>query len=367
MSEKRRQSRSTRQSRNKNRNRLVYAVAILTLTALVGVAFFSPGWVFDFQDSRQCRDMELEVRENVDVAVLSTNYESSFYRRMVNFAENQTENTNYYVASEELTDHQRLHEFLNSENGLNRNSIVALLETQLITSHIYDCEISKWKQYVIYSDDYAKGVNFILWYIELEHPDESIGTYKLLLEADTGEFYGLQADTGGTAFMRYDVEYYDKSSVREKYSLEDYLGFTSMSADSDAWITLAYIYSGLMESDFFEYYSLLYGAMEGIYGETYVENANDAGGVSLTYSTIEEELKAKMGIVDENSQWMDFLLTNPTMFVWDEGNRLECTFPYGEGSLIYRMQIDESISYPWTLHNVTVGFPAIYSLIPEFE
>lgn len=360
MSGKRKQRKGTQKSVNKQRNRLIYAVAILTLTAMVGVAFFSPGWVFDFQDNRQCRDVTLEERENVDVAVLSTNYESSFYQRMINFAEGQAEKTDYYVASEELTDYQQLRDFLDSENGLNKESIWTLVGAGLLSEQFFgvEFEITAWKQYVIYSDDYAKGVNFILWYIELESADEDIGTCKLLLEANTGEVYGIQADTGGT-LLNYDVEY-DKSIISVEYSLEEYLGLTSMDVYSDAWMTLAYFYSGLTESDFFQYYDKFYGAIDGMYGGIHIENSNQS-----SYAVVEEELKAKLGA--GSSRWIDFLLTYPDILVQENGNRLECTFPYGEGSLVFRMQIAGSISYPWTLHDITIGFPAIYSLIPEFE
>ncbi len=84
-----------KQSKGKHSKKLLYIVSVSALIALVGVAFFSPGWVFGLQDGRQCRDTVLEERENTDVAVLSTNYETSFYQRMVNFAENRTESANF--------------------------------------------------------------------------------------------------------------------------------------------------------------------------------------------------------------------------------------------------------------------------------
>ncbi|MCM1063709.1 MAG: hypothetical protein NC420_04405 [Eubacterium sp.] len=349
MSGKRKQSRR----RNKPQARMVYAVSILTLTALVGMAFFSPGWFFGIQDSVRCSDTVLEERENVDVAVLSTNYESSFYQRMINFAENQDGSTHYYVASEELTDTAGLQDFLYSDNGLYNDRILALLEAGLITDRIFQCQVTAWKQYVIYSDDYAKGVNFILWYIELENPDESIGTYKLLLEANTGELYGLRADTGAT------IPEYSYS----EHSLEEFLGVTAEDIlDEEGWMILAYLYSGLTESNFFQYYDLYHNAVGSIYGYT-----TDFAGMEIGDAAF-SELRLKLGVADEEEeQWLDFLRIHPTMLVWDGGNRLEYTFPYGEGRLIFRMQMPESVYYPWKIRNITVGFPAIYELIPEFQ
>ncbi len=348
-----------KQGRNKRRERLIYAASILALTALVGVAFFSPGWVFRFQDKKQCSDTVLEERENVDVAVLGTNYEPSFYQRMVNFAEDQSENTNYYLASEELTDYDKLRDFLNSENGFNRESIWTLLEAGLITERIYECEVSAWKQYVIYSDDYAKGVNFILWYIELEHPDNEIGTYKLLLEADTGDFYALQADTGGSLGPENEI---NKKYVGYEYSLADYLYNASTSTLNNAWMLMAYFYSGLAGTDFFEFYDQYYGAAYAIFGQEYMENHFSQS--IIVNGGMQKELEEKLGAA--NSDWMEFLKVYPELHVLDSGNRLDGVFPYGKGSMVFRLQMEESVPYPWTLHHITIGFPAIYSLIPEF-
>lgn len=365
MSGKRKRSRSRKKNKyqNKYQKKGIYAVAALAVVALVGVAFFSPGWLFGFQDRRQYDNIVLEERENVDVAVLSTNYENSFYQRMVNFAESQANRTNFYVTVEELTDYQRLRTFLESDAGLYGEDIGILISTQMISTYIVEAEISAWKQYVIYSDDYAKGVNFILWYIELEHPDEAIGTYKLLLEANTGELYGLYADTGG---IQIPYETANGMSMgwninANKCSLNELLGFTSMESYGDAWQTMAYFYSGLTETDFFDFYELFYSVIREIYGKVYIDVWN-AVVPEQTYGEILE----KMGM--ENNEWGDFLRTNaPLMLVRDDGNRLECIFPYGESQMVFQMQMAESISYPWMLRSVTIGFPDIYSLIPEFE
>lgn len=357
MSGKRRQNRGSH--KNKLRTRLIYAVSILALTALVGVAFFSPGWVFGFQDSIRCSDTVLEERENVNVTALSTNYESSFYQRMINFAESLDGNTNFYVTSEELTGYDKLDDFLYSNIGLQSERIWMLIEAGLITEEIFHCQISAWKQYIIYSDDYTKGVNFILWYIELEHSDENVGTYKLLVEADTGELYGLRADTGGEAYI-----------YHGRFTLEQYLDSVAGEILTyEGWVMFAYFYSGLPESSFaryYEYYELVYRAVEKAYG-----NVSAAGIDSLVESLDDDawsNLKSKLGIRDEDEEvWLEILRMQPTVLVWDDGNTLEYTFPYNEERMTFRMQMEGSIPYSWRLLNITVGFPAIYELIPEFQ
>ena len=353
-------------------------ISTLALAALVCIAFFSPRWIFGIQDKKQYNDLVLAERDNTDVAVLSTNYEPSFYRRMINFAESQNNQSNFYVTSEELTDYEELWNFLYSSNGLNRDEIAVLMESELITSDIYDCEISKWKQYIVYSDDYTQGVNFILWYIELEHPDEEIGTYKLLLEANTGEFYGLQADTGGIWTSGY------LHGTPSYTTLERYMGFVTMDEYYEAWYSLAYIFSGLTEDEsFFEYYNELYVQLLNWYGATDRKYSVNMYGSGNSFSDAQVDYPESMAVTDEILQilkelrssqneeaarWAIFIQQNlPLVVPQNEGNRLESVFPYGDGQLTFRIETSQPIPYPWILHDVTVGFPAIYSLIPEFN
>lgn len=363
---KRRRRRNKRRSRSDRQTRMTYAASILALTALVGMAFFSPGWVFDFQDNIQCRDQVLEERENLNVAALSTNYESSYYQRMINFAKNPA-NTTYYVAEEELTDYDKLQDFLKtSEYGYDSGRIWALAEIGLITDKFFSCEVSEWKQYVIYSDDYTKGVNFILLYIKLQHPSETIGTYELLMEANTGEIYGVKADLG-EIFSSSDVKY-DRNVIYYEHSLEECLGFPSGTLFGDEWGLLTLFFSGLTLRDYYEIAEQYLSLIDGRWTE--YEN-----GAIVNMNASEEELdeiKLKLGVTDEidakwNEQWFDFLGSYPAVSVWDQGNRLDYVFPYGDGSLIFRLQMAKSVSFPWRLRDITVGFPEIYELIPEFQ
>lgn len=366
MDGKRKRSRNGRSRRNESRVKLTYVASILVLTFLVGAAFFSPGWLFDLQDSRRCRDTVLEERENVNVAALSTNYESSFYQRMVNFAENQADDTHYYVAAEELTDNDKLTDFLFSADGLYNDCIWMLTDMGMISDEITQCNISQWKQYVIYSDDYAKGVNFILWYIELTHPDKRIGTFKLLVEAGTGELYGLKSETDN----RFLEKGTSNNKSRELYSLETYL--ESWGVYDESWGGWAYNFSGLAETKFFEFFehyeSYVYGReINASSAQISIDRDAEAMAADVELNAIIQ----KLDVEDEAGAWMEFLDNYPAVAVWDEGNRLECSFPYGEGSLVFRLKMAESIpyplSYPYALRNITVGFPTIYELIPEFE
>ena len=369
MSGERKQSRSRHKRKRSNdlQTRLTYAASVLVLTALVGVAFFSPGWVFGFQDNMRCRDQVLEERESVNVAVLSTNYEASYYQRMVNFAENPA-GVSYYVASEELTDYDKVQSFFDSENGYDSGRIWPLIQLGLASEEIFSSGVSKWKQYVIYSDDYTKGVNFILWYIELEHPVEDFGTFQLLVEAETGEIYGIKSDMGGISYLSEREN--DRNIIYYDHSLDECLGFSSEEMMYDAeWAMLALFFSGLTLPDFYEFTELYMAAEDIIREKMLLDSENVDGTVNVQMTGEElEEIKLKLGVTDETGgQWIEFLQVFPTMSVWDRGNRLECTFPYGDGSMIFRMQMKDFVPYPWQLRDITVGFPEIYELIPEFQ
>ncbi len=363
-----------KQSKGKHSKKLLYIVSVSALIALVGVAFFSPGWVFGLQDGRQCRDTVLEERENTDVAVLSTNYETSFYQRMVNFAENRTESANFYVASEELTDYQKLDAFLKSDHGIYRDNILTLVDMGLLSEAYFSCEVKDWKQYVIYSDDYAKGVNFILWYIELESTKEEGAAYKFLVEANTGEVYGIHADWGAMWSDRHNKAYGDYN-----LSLNRFLGLSTYEDYLHSWETTAYFFSGITETNFYDWYS--YYLYERGFMEVIIHEETDKGDANYDLDFVESTSTSKSYLLNTEweeaemtadelqwvEQWGDFLQKNPPLFrSSNDGNRLEGTFPYGDSSLIFRIEIAESVPYPWKLQDITVGFPAVYELIPEF-
>ena len=341
---------------------LLYLLFLLSLAVLIGAAFVSPKWVFGIQDGIQCEKLVLEEKENVDVTALSTNYEASFYQRMADFAENPPDSTKYYVASEELTNHQELQRFLQSESGLYRDSILFLTEVGLVTQDIFTSNITRWKQYVIYSDDYARGVNFILWYIELESSNEDTGTYRLLLEAETGEVYGVRADTGDRW-----LNGYDGMPGKTTVSLEEFLGVIYYTDYYSLWETAAYFFSGLEETNYYSDYKQ-YLEQVSFYEEKAFLEKVDKEALGL----VEDIEQNNAGTEMESNLWsgdsmVEYWTEHPPRFVSrNNGNRLECTFPYGRGDLIFGMKIPENLSYPWIIHDVTVGFPAIYEMIPEF-
>lgn len=167
----------------------------LLVLAVIIAAFFIPQLLFYVKDILLYRNIELSERESMDVEALSSNYEKSLYQRMLNFSAGLEAGDNFYVTSKDLTVNQELEEYLFSSSGMYQNIIYRLYEIDLIPAVFEDyqqCTVVQWKQYVIYSDNYTKGVNFILWYIELLSFDNI--TLKILADAETGTFYALRME-----------------------------------------------------------------------------------------------------------------------------------------------------------------------------
>ena len=326
---------------NRHRKIGLYAAGASALAALILTAVFAPWLVFRLQDSLRCRDYTFSVQEGQDITLLSTSYEKSLYRRMLQFAEDKQSGIEMYVTSQEMTPNQELEDFLQSDSGLYQDGVLLWADINAISYDlIYDCQPTKWKQYVIYTDNYARGINFIIWYVELENKAGMI--YKLLLDAQTGAVYGIHSDN---AFFREQT----KTESVEELNLGEMLGFSLMTETDreDAWIALAYYYGGYDENPEFlsvieDQMNYVYSDKDGYLEETYVVNGN-----------IVWKLEYVIRGSTDGEEWLDFI------------------FPYGETSQTFRLDLNGDILYAGKqntyVFDITIGFPDIYELIPEFQ
>lgn len=197
-------------------------LAVPSVIALVVViAFFTPQIMFRIQDSVLHRRTELSRRERMDVEALSSGYEKSLYQRMLNFAEGLAMGDSFYVTaksledSEDSQDRETLEKFLYSDY-LFQGMTELMVSLNLIPVYAYDSDftVGQWKQYVVYSNNYTKGVNFILWYIELVFSDGIV--LHLLTDAETGTLYALKASGGRWVGVKeYVLERYRELFSRE--------------------------------------------------------------------------------------------------------------------------------------------------------
>lgn len=148
-----------------------------------------PVLVFGVQDNIRCGKAVLGELEDVDIASFNTGYETDLYRRLLRFAEGKSKGESFYAAAQELDPDAELTDFLNSVQGLYQTSFLVWIDNGAIPKNVLEYSLQSWKQYVIYGDDFSAGVNFILWYIELS--DSGTSTLKLLMDAETGDLYGI--------------------------------------------------------------------------------------------------------------------------------------------------------------------------------
>ena len=176
-------------------SRILYVVGVLGLAALIACAFYLPRLIFSVGDNRLCSDIVLGEREDMDVSLLSAAYEPSLGVRLQNFADGLAQGRNYYFSEQDMAITQELYYILEND-GDSRifqqpcwalNTLGLMSHTFSLTTKYYT--VHSWKQYVIYSDDFAEGINFIVWYLEIE--DNKGGTLNILMDAEDYTIYGL--------------------------------------------------------------------------------------------------------------------------------------------------------------------------------
>ncbi len=327
---------------NRYSNIGIYAVGAIALAVLILTAFFAPSLVFGLQDKLRCQEEKFEIQETQDITLLSTSYEQSLYKRFLRFAEDKQSGAQMYVTARELTPNQELENFLQSEKGLFQEGILLLADIGVLPYELFEekqYQTTDWKQYVIYNENYDLGVNFIIWYIQLETSNGFV--YRMLMDAQTGSLYGMQFDNSAW------LEKQEKKKEIDSVKLSDIMGISLISEldRMDAWTGLAYYYGGYQENDTFlkemeEYY-------ENIAVDGYIEEPNK-GETVISWS---DEYVSKR--VTDDEIWYNF------------------SFPYEEYKLDFRIRQDSAVFVVEKAYSavvdITMGFPDIYELIPEFK
>lgn len=176
-------------------DRILYATGALGLAALVACAFYLPRLIFSVGDNRLCSDIVLGEREEMDVTLLSAAYETSLSARLQNFADGLTRGRNYYYSEQNMMLTQEMYQMLENDGNSRIFQMpcwamfyLGLLSYDFSLSNKY-YTVHSWKQYVIYSDDFAEGINFIVWYLEIE--DGAGDKMNILMDAEDYTVYGL--------------------------------------------------------------------------------------------------------------------------------------------------------------------------------
>lgn len=330
---------------------LRYVLVATVLMGLVLGAFLGPGFVFGLQDRYLCQDTELSMRESLDISVMTTFYEPSLGKRLWDFAEGLAQGTRYYVTSQEYDEvttelYDRL-EDPDPDTGLYQELLYMFLDLSNLPYTIMEgFTIEQWKQYVIYSEDYAKGVNFILWYLKLQ--DVAGIEFELLMDAEYGSLYAIRSP--GNAETSVYME--GRETVLNKYA-ETFSG-TETWNDKNKWgienkWTLWYNFSYLFEAMDSELRDAIYSTLLG--ENLYLE--------SLTQ--------------DERQYITRLIQDNALCRITDGGNALCITLHYGEHPLSFDIRIiktqiweDREDHYFEEYGGFVMGLSDVYGLIPEF-
>lgn len=363
--------RKQKSAHRKSRGRYkLYIAELLGLTAIVMAAFFIPQLLFRIQDGILYGRTELSQRESMDLEALSNTYEASLHQRMLNFAEGLAMGDSFYVNARNLTPNKELEDYLNSDSMflLTEEMMSVVLLPMIFWDYGY--EVSQWTQYVIYSDNYAKGVNFILWYIELDF--SGVVKLSLLKDAQTDTIYALKVQ--GCDWM-------DSSP----YSVMKYSGLLEQESLIELWLFCALRFEVISsETDLLEQFTRSGGSQTGAEGRTgteieltekeryvakemaehYIEIVDDSESADIRVGFYEDELTA-----DDYRAILDYI---EERIESDPENRLaSLRLPYGNASLEAVVKIGElqtqdpefSYMYP----DITFGIRQIYEMIPEFR
>lgn len=320
--------------RERKSKALGYTAEALAIAVVLVAALLIPQIIFQVQDRILCGDITLGQRESMDVETLGTTYEQSLEKRMQNFAQGLADQESFYVTSQNLTPDDSLNTYLYSEMALNHPLITDFVYNNLIPIEIWEGSytVSEWKQYVIYSDNYAKGVNFILWYVEMEDPDGA--KVRLLADAEDGTLYGFKTEDSS----RYGVP----------------LGYTNLrealrygGAAVEVWTYYALYYKAMIEDK--EEFRLWAEKMGLDVTETETVDSF-SGEISIKeMAEAERKVQSMVRYQCETEESARFLL------------------PYGDAALDAILAIEEpEFTEVYVFPNITIGIRQIYEMIPEF-
>ncbi|MDE5588693.1 MAG: hypothetical protein K2J60_06080 [Acetatifactor sp.] len=358
-----RENKKKSENNRRKRSILAYGLGTLGLVLLVTAAFFGPQIVFAMQDDIRCSAVVSMSPEAVDITSFNTGYETDLYKRLERFAKGLAEGREYYVTVQDMELTTEIADWMASEQGYYQEGFQVLRwNLGLIPDEVFDFNLISWKRCVIYGDDFAGGVNFILWYIELGNNDKPAA--RLLVDGETGEIYGVR-----TNFDAYFEDEYIQDTLVKAYDI----------FDDDMWdlsIILGITYGGLKTADMLNWLASIgidYYPVDGI---TYIA-------VSTEYEEYEAYLREKEIMAANagklpDTDWVnrysvdeirDFLQRLQWRVSEDE-NCLDFDFPYEDSSLDFRIQLDGKIRWFKKRDNgyidLIFGFPEIYEKIPAF-
>ena len=319
----------------KTGGRKLYVAGAAGLVLLLLFSFFVPQLIFSLRDSYLCRDIIHEEQEDTDVILMGAAYESSLEQRLKNFVEGKERGRNFYVSAQEMEVTEELYQQLRGTTGILYQQITlrAMMEIGMV-SYVFlgdnTFTVNCWKQYVIYSDEYTEGVNFIIWYLDLEAEDGK--QLELLIDAEDATIYALCAERNIMLTMTQSLKW-------------DVLDIMSILNLEELWYFLNYCYQSVSREEWNN--EALYGSGDG---QPHLDVDSDHDGI-VTFEMLESawESGEALSLPDAKTIIMHLLFSTQTL---DFSLRL----------LRSPSQNNSSDQFPV----LYMGFDSISELIPEF-
>lgn len=326
--------------------------------ALIASAFFAPQILFQVQDAILCREIVHEQQESMNVEALSTTYEQSLAARMRNYAEGQAAGSTFFVTSQELAETSEVREYIYSDNGIYGQLMGNLIEYGLLPTFIWEMGfvVEDCRQYVIYSDDFTKGVNFILWYIEMQ--DDNGVIFKLLADAEDGTLYAVKTEGNGHGATE------ETADANSSY-ISDF--FWGDEVATRMWAYCASVFKALDDSEL-KALEIMVGEY-GWSGDGLVDGR--VNGENEQQGIVAEDTNGKQArrqeILTIHEEWGEIL--EKVQYYMSGEDAMFFLLPYGDAvlDLVIKASVSEDpVIYIYGTPDVTIGIRQIYEMIPEF-
>lgn len=348
----------------RRRNILAYSLGTLGLVLLITAAFFGPRIVFAMQDDIRCGAVVSMSPEEVDITSFNTGYETDLYKRLERFAKGLAEDRQYYVTVQDMELTTEIMDWV-SEQGYYQESFQMLVfNLELIPEEMFFYELISWKRCVIYGDDFAGGVNFILWYLELGNDDKPV--VRLLVDGETGELYGVRTN--------FDAYLQDERKETRNILLNLVDSYNIYTDEIWYWsFTLGNYYGGLQIYDMLSWLTHMgcgyYPVDDVLYVDIpadYEDLKRERAYVSMSVGKAVDSDWADRYSVEEIQDFLKRLRWQ----ISEDGNCLDFDFPYHENILKFRVSLDGEVRWlnksQIRFLDITFGFPEIYEKITVF-
>lgn len=346
---------------------LGYSLGVLGLLLLISTAFLGPGFVFDMQDKIRCREIVTKSPEEVDITSFNTGYETSMYKRMARFAEGLAGGEEYYVSVQNMEITTEIRDWLGNYWYDSVGISMLIWSLGILPEEVLSYELIDWKRCVIYGDDFAGGVNFILWYMELGQEGKTV--VKLLLDGETGDIYGVKTDFSSYSLVEGSAKY---TRLSDAYGVNE--AGTEGGLMWEWCVLFSEYFGGITELDGILKYLGEMG-YEFLFNNYYEDDVqiNNRGGVQIVEQWEAETEDVLLYRTDTEEYDLDEMKSMLQMLYWEtdpEDGNMSFYFPYGENKmeLCFRLNGKIRVFNKWGTRymDVIFGFPEIYERVAAF-